>query len=61
MRSRVLILACLLALTGLVATAEPAAAMCYLDPDDPLPGTLCGVNSAVSCAKAVIGKGTCAV
>ncbi|MGQ0534869.1 MAG: hypothetical protein ACT4PT_02225 [Methanobacteriota archaeon] len=31
-----------------------AAYMCYLDPDDPVPGTMCGVNHTTSCAVAVV-------
>lgn len=61
MNTRVILLASLLVLGGLVAIAPPAAAMCYLDPDDPVPGVACGANSVVSCALAVVKKGTCAV
>lgn len=61
MNARVVLLASLLLLGGVVAIAPPAAAMCYLDPDDPVPGVQCGTNSVVSCALAAVKKGTCAV
>lgn len=61
MNVRVVLLASMLLFGGLVAVTPTAAAMCYLDPDDPLPGVQCGANSAVGCALAVVKKGTCAV
>lgn len=61
MNARVLLLASLLVLGGLVATAPSASAMCYLDPDEPVPGATCGARSVTSCALALVKKGTCAL
>lgn len=61
MNVRILLLASLLVLGGFVATAPTAAASCYLDPDDPVPGVQCGVGSTVGCVLSAIKKGTCAV
>ena len=61
MNTRVLLVASLLVLTGLAAVAPPASAMCYLDPDDPVPGVACGVDSTARCAMAVVKQGTCPV
>lgn len=61
MNVRILLLASMLALTGVVATAPSAAATCYLDPDDPVPGVMCGVYSTASCVRGIVfEKGTCA-
>ena len=61
MNVRVVLLASLLAVSGLVAVASPAAAMCYYDPADPLSGVECGVRSTINCIRSVIKDGACPV
>lgn len=60
MAARVLLLAVVLALTGLGAVASPATATCYLDPDDPVPGVTCGATT-VRCVLATVKHQACPV